>query len=62
MLSGCGLTGLSCVFGGFLKEELHDRLVYGVCLEGIKRKLLTEENLSFERVVQITINMKVAEG
>lgn len=60
MLSGCGLTGFSCVFGGFLKEELHDRLVYGVCLEGIKRKLLTEENLSFERVV--TINMKVAEG
>lgn len=47
---------------GILQKALRDRLVCGVRSEGIKRKLLTEENLSFDRAVQLATSMEIAEG
>lgn len=53
---------LHCDFKEFLQQALRDQLVCGLRSEGIKRKLLTEENLTFERAVQITVSMEIAEG
>lgn len=53
---------LHCDFKEFLQQALRDQLVCGLRSEGIKRKLLTEENLTFERAVQIAVSMEIAEG
>ncbi|XP_074030329.1 uncharacterized protein [Leptinotarsa decemlineata] len=39
-----------CEFGEFLNDSLRDRLVCGLKSENIKRRLLTEENLTLESV------------
>lgn len=47
-----------CDFGAHLKDALHDRLVCGLNNETIQRKLLTEEKLTFQRVVETALAME----
>ena len=51
-----------CGFGQFLSECLRDRLVCGLRSVSIKRKLLSEENLSFERAYELALSMELTEG
>lgn len=51
-----------CSFGQFLSECLRDRLVCGLKSQAIKRKLLSENNLTFERAYDIALAMELAEG
>lgn len=51
-----------CSFGQFLSECLRDRLVCGLKSQAIKRKLLSENNLTFERAYDIALGMELAEG
>lgn len=51
-----------CNFGQFLSECLRDRLVCGIHSHSIKRKLLAEDNLTFERAYEIAQAMELAEG
>ncbi|XP_011872492.1 PREDICTED: uncharacterized protein K02A2.6-like, partial [Vollenhovia emeryi] len=51
-----------CAFGTFLNEALRDKLVCGIRSENIQRKLLTEDNLTYERAFQIATSMEMAEG
>lgn len=50
-----------CNFGAFLPECLRDRLVCGLSSQAIKRKLLSEDNLTFERAYEIALSMELAE-
>ena len=50
----------TCEFRDFLGEALRDRLVFGLYLEGIQRKLLTEADLSLNRAYKIAQGMEVA--
>ena len=49
-LKACAHT---CDFGDKLKEQLRDRLVCGINNEATQRALLTEQNLTFEKAVEI---------
>ncbi|XP_024890191.1 uncharacterized protein LOC112466360 [Temnothorax curvispinosus] len=51
-----------CAFGTFLNEALRDKLVCGIRSEIVQRKLLTEDNLTFERAFQIATSVEMAEG
>ncbi|XP_023311505.1 uncharacterized protein LOC111692037, partial [Anoplophora glabripennis] len=51
-----------CSFGQFLSECLRDRLVCGVRSYAIKRKLLSEDNLTFESAYKTALAMELAEG
>lgn len=51
-----------CEFNAFLNEALRDKFVCGLKSEVIKRKLLTEDGLTFERGFQIATGMELAEG
>ena len=51
-----------CNFGQFLSECLRDRLVCGVGSFPIKRKLLSEDNLTFEKAYAIAVSMELTEG
>nr|CAI5833312.1 unnamed protein product [Callosobruchus analis] len=44
-----------CAFGTFLEEALRDKLVCGVWSESIKRKLLSEDNLSWTNAYNTTV-------
>ncbi|KAF2888052.1 hypothetical protein ILUMI_18121 [Ignelater luminosus] len=46
----------------FLKDALRDKFVCGLRSENIKRKLLTEENVSSDRAFKIAVSMQLAEG
>lgn len=51
-----------CNFGQFLSECLRDKLVCGLRSATIKRKLLSEDNLTFERAYEIAVSMELTEG
>ncbi|XP_072377850.1 uncharacterized protein [Diabrotica undecimpunctata] len=51
-----------CKFGQFLKECLRDRFVCGVRSVQIRRKLLAEDNISFERAYEIALSIELTEG
>lgn len=51
-----------CQFGQFLQDALRDKFVCGLRSEGIKRKLLSEDNISFDRALQIAGSMELTEG
>lgn len=51
-----------CSFGTFLNDALRDKFVCGLRSESIKRKLLTEDNLTFEKAYQIAVSMEMTEG
>jgi len=45
-----------CNFGAQLEIQLRDRVVAGVCLPKVERKLLAEQKLTFQRVKEILEN------
>ncbi|KAF5274678.1 hypothetical protein FQR65_LT16909 [Abscondita terminalis] len=51
-----------CEFNTFLQEALRDRLVCGIRSIAIKRKLLSEVNLTFEIAYKTALSMELAEG
>ncbi|XP_072377555.1 uncharacterized protein [Diabrotica undecimpunctata] len=50
-----------CQFGNFLNEALRDKFVCGLKSDAIRRKLLTESNLTFERALQEAQSMEAVE-
>lgn len=50
-----------CDFGTFLGDALRDRLVCGLRSETIQKKLLAEEDLTFDSAVKISTAMEMAE-
>ncbi len=50
-----------CEYERTLKDQLRDRLVAGLRVEAIQRKLLTERNLTWERACEISIGMESAD-
>lgn len=49
-----------CQFGEGLSDALRDRLVCGLHNEGTQRRLLTEENLTLTRALEIAISVETA--
>ncbi|XP_072377873.1 uncharacterized protein [Diabrotica undecimpunctata] len=49
-------------FGTFLTEALRDKFVCGLKSEAIRRKLLSEEDLTYGKAVKIALSMELAEG
>lgn len=47
-----------CDFGTHLHDALRDRFVCGLSNENTKRKLSTEEALTFQRAVDISMSME----
>ncbi|XP_053372930.1 uncharacterized protein K02A2.6-like [Mercenaria mercenaria] len=50
-----------CDFGTFLNDALRDRFVCGLRSETIQKKLLAEEELSFDQAIKISTAMEMAE-
>ena len=50
----------TCDFGGFLKEALRDRLVCGLSNISIQKKLLSEDDLSLQRAIDIATAAEMA--
>lgn len=50
-----------CDFGTFLNDALRDRLVCGLRSETIQKKLLAEEDLTFDQAIKIGTAMEMAE-
>ncbi|KAF2889187.1 hypothetical protein ILUMI_16986 [Ignelater luminosus] len=48
--------------GNLLNDALRDKFVCGLRSENIKRKLLTEEDLSWDKAFKIAFSMELAEG
>ncbi|XP_036146047.1 uncharacterized protein K02A2.6-like [Monomorium pharaonis] len=51
-----------CEFATFLEEALRDKFVCGIRSEGVKRKLLTEDNLTFNRAYELAVGIELAES
>ena len=49
-----------CEFGNFLNETLRDRFVYGLTIEQIQKRLLSEDNLTYDKAVKIALAMESA--
>ncbi|KAJ8683576.1 hypothetical protein QAD02_019368 [Eretmocerus hayati] len=49
-----------CNFGENLDNHLRDQFVWGIRSEAIKRKLLSEDNLTYTRAVEISTSMEAA--
>ena len=50
-----------CEFGDFLHDALRDRLVCGLKSDVIQRKLLSEDDMTFDRACQIATAMETAD-
>lgn len=50
-----------CEFGEFLNDALRDRFVCGLLSEGIQKRLLTEEKLTFVKAIEIAQGLEAAE-
>ncbi|XP_063616234.1 uncharacterized protein LOC134796931 [Cydia splendana] len=50
-----------CVFGTQLTENLRDQLVCGLCDETIRQRLFTEDNIAFDRALQVAVAMEAAQ-
>ena len=50
-----------CEFGEFLNDALRDRFVCGLLSEGIQKRLLTEEKLTFAKAIEIAQGLEAAE-
>lgn len=50
----------TCSFGTFLSEALRDRFVCGMQSEVIQKKLLSEDNLTFESACKIALSVELA--
>ncbi|XP_011064377.1 PREDICTED: uncharacterized protein LOC105152048 isoform X2 [Acromyrmex echinatior] len=51
-----------CKFEGFLDEALRDKFVFGLFSEQIKQRLLTEDDLTFEKACEIATKMEFTEN
>lgn len=49
-----------CEYGTHLDEALRDRLVSGLAVESIQRKLLAEKELTFAQACEIALAMEMA--
>ena len=49
-----------CVFGAYLPEALRDCLVCGLRSEAIQRRLLSKEDLDFDKAYSIAHRMETA--
>lgn len=49
-----------CEFGAFLREALRDRLICGLYNENIQKRLLAEEDITFDTACTKSISMEVA--
>lgn len=49
-----------CNFNSFLEEALRDRFVCGITNKAIQRKLLTEDNLTFSKSVELAVSLELA--
>ena len=49
-----------CNYGAFFEETIRDKFVCGLANEGIKMKLLQENNLTLPKVCEITTAMETA--
>ena len=49
-----------CEFGNFLNEALRDRFVCGLTSELIQKRLLSEDNLTYDKAVKIALAMESA--
>ncbi|XP_026176653.1 zinc finger CCHC domain-containing protein 9 [Mastacembelus armatus] len=49
-----------CNYGGTLQQMLRDRIVCGINDERIQRRLLAEENLTFEKALSIAVSVEAA--
>ena len=52
---------INCEFKGFLDEAIRDKFVCGLHNAGIRKKLLTEKNLTLKTAIDIGKSMKCAE-
>ncbi|XP_046665591.1 uncharacterized protein LOC124357656 [Homalodisca vitripennis] len=50
-----------CEFGASLNDYLRDRLICGIRSESTKQRLLSEANLTFDKAVQLTSQIEMAE-
>ena len=50
-----------CEYGDSLKEMLRDRLVCGVCHEGIQKRLLAEKDLTYDKAMELALAIETAE-
>ena len=51
----------NCNFGDFLDQALRDKLVCGLTNEHVKKRLLTEVELTFQRAHDLAVSMEVAQ-
>ncbi len=49
-----------CDFGATLEVMLRDRIVCGVSKSSVQRRLLSEENLSFKKAMDLPLGMEAA--
>eukprot|EP00079_Xenopus_tropicalis_P035744 XP_017949515.1 PREDICTED: uncharacterized protein K02A2.6-like [Xenopus tropicalis] len=49
-----------CEFKDGLNDALRDRFVCGLCSENIQKRLLTEDNITFKRAIEIAVAMETA--
>ncbi|XP_061878364.1 uncharacterized protein K02A2.6-like [Entelurus aequoreus] len=47
-----------CEFGAYLQDALRDRLVCGLNSESIKKRLLTEKDLTYQRAVELAVSIE----
>ena len=51
----------NCKFDGYLEEELCDQLVCGVRVEGIRKKLMSEDDLTFTKALKLAQSYESAD-
>lgn len=54
-------SAVHCEFGPSLDDALRDRFVSGIRGEACQRRLLSENNLTFARAVEIAVSMETAD-
>ena len=59
-LAGLHKLASRCKFGTFLPEALRDRLVCGLGSEAIQKSLLTKDDLTLEKAMEIALSMEAA--
>ena len=50
-----------CEFGAYLSESLRDRLVCGLSNEAVQRRLLSEEDLTLTKAIELALSLEAAE-
>lgn len=53
-------SSADCDFGAFLNDALRDQFVSGLCSEATQLKLLSQENLTYQRALELALQMEMA--